>query len=185
MSYIIANIQEPAEEKKLRVVDIYKEKVYKDIDLLTFKNVDASESKDVRARDAVASDVGEGVDSAVIARLVAFREAKLRNILQTALVEQQVVYADDTLDLSKQKFHFAMNLPSEFNDTTLQALAEYMHRFLVWGALYDWYSGLGMIQQAKVYGDQLEQLEEDISSILRGRSIAKRPMQPFGPAQMP
>jgi len=185
MSYIIANIQEPAEEKKIRNIDIYKEKVYKDIDLLTFKNVDASESKDVRARDAVASDVGESVDSAVIARYVAFRDAKLRNILQFGLVEEQIVYADDDLDLSKQKFHYSLNLPADYRDSTLQALAEYMHRFLVWGALYDWYSGLGMIQQANVYGSQLDQLEEDISSILRGRSIAKRPMQPFGPAQMP
>lgn len=183
MSYVLQTINDTSGEKKVRNVDIYKNLVYKDIELHTFKHVDASGSQDVVVRNAVAADPAEGVDSAVIARFVAFRDAKLRNILQFALVEEPQAYADDGLDLVDDRFRYWMKLPSNFRDSTLQALAEYMHRFLVFGALYDWYSQMGMTQQASVYGSQLQELEDEISSILRGPSIAKRPMQPFGPAE--
>ena len=182
MSYVVATFTDNTAEKKVRNVDIYKNLVYKDIELHTFKHVDASGNPDIVVRNAVSADPSEGIDSAVVARFVAFRDARLRNILQFALVEEPQAYADDGLNIVDDRFRYWMELPSTFRDSTLQALAEYMHRFLVFGALYDWYSQMGMLQQASVYGSELDQLEEDISSILRGPSIAKRPMQPFGPA---
>lgn len=73
-------------------------------------------------------------------------------------------------------------IPESMDDTVLRPLAEYIHRFLVFGALYDWYSQFGMAQAA-VYGSQLDEIEAGLDDILRGGSIVKRPLQPFGPAE--
>ena len=78
-------------------------------------------------------------------------------------------------------YRYCFNVPVDFNDSTLRSVAEYIHRFLVWGTLYDWYMMMGDMGQAQAYGSQLDDLVDKISSLLRGRSIQKRPMQPFGP----
>lgn len=182
MSIILAIDTNTEEPKKARTVEIYKNEVYKDVDLLTYKHTEGNAIQNLESRNAIASDVSEDMDGAVIVRYVEFRDARLRRKLQSVLSDRTQDYADDdlTLDDNKYRYHFLLN--ESFNDNLLEPLAEYIHRFLVWGALYDWYSQFGM-PQASVYGSQLEELEDDINSILRSPSIAKRPMQPFGPAK--
>lgn len=182
MSYVLQTINDPSVETKVRNVDIYKNLVYKDVELHTFKHVDASGSQDVTVRNAVSADPAESVDSAVVARLVAFREATLRKILQKYLADEPQAYADDGLSVADDRFRFWFNFPVTFKDALLQSLAEYMHRFLVFGALFDWYTQLGMVQQARAYETQLKGLEDDIKSMFGGASIVSRPLQPFGPA---
>lgn len=172
---------DPALDKKERLIEIYKNEVYKDIDLYTHKHVDAREDMGLRTGNAVSSDASENVDAAVIARYVEFRDAQLRNRIQFALAPYGEEYANDDITLEDNKYIYRLLLPQGFNDNTLRPLAEYIHRFLVFGALYDWYAQFGM-PQAGVYGSQLDQLEEQINSALRGPSIVQRPMQPFGPA---
>ena len=167
--------------KKNRTVEIYKNEVYKDIDLYTHKHTDGTVMPDNRVRNAVSSDVAENVDGAVIARYVEFRDAQLRNRIQFALTDITDEYADDDITMEDDMYRYHFVLPESFNDNTLRPLAEYIHRFLVFGALYDWYSQFGSAE-AGVYGSQLDDLEEQITSALRGSSIVKRPMQPFGPA---
>ena len=171
----------PSGEKKPRKVEIYKNEVYKDIDLHTHKHVEASGVQDKQVRNAVSSDNSENVDGSIIVRNVEFRDAQLRRRLRHALVDQPVEYADDDITLADNMYRYWFNLPVEFKDNSLRALAEYIHRFLVFGALYDWYLILGSAQ-AGYYGAQLGELEDSIDSILRSPSIVKRPMQPFGPA---
>ena len=175
---ILASDQRAA--SKRRTVEIYKNEVYKDIDLYTHKHVDAREDMGLRTGNAVSSDASENVDGAVLARYVEFRDAQLRTKIQFALVAQNEYYADDDLNLEKDKFIYNLSVPDGFNDNTLRPLAEYIHRFLVFGALYDWYSQFGM-QQAAVYDTR--DLLDNIIGALRGPSIVKRPMQPFGPAE--
>lgn len=167
--------------KKLRFVRINKADVYRDIDLFTHKTVDGSGVQDPQVRNAVSSDVAEGVDGAVIARHVQFRDAQLRRRIGFALTDKWQEVADDSLTLDEQHFHYRLAVDEKFNDNLLRPLAEYIHRFLVFGALYDWYSKFDMAQ-AKYYGSQIEGLEDDIASLLYGTSIVKRPLQPFGPA---
>lgn len=188
---ILASDEEAA--KKLRVINIYKNEVYKDIDLYTHKHVDGNDTfsspynrKQItfspQVQNARSSDTSENVDGAVIARYVEFRDAQLRNRIQFALSDKVVdKYADDDISLRDNMYHYYLMVPEGFNDNTLRPLAEYIHRFLVFGALYDWYSQFGD-GQAEYYGDQLPMLEEQINSALRGPSIVRRPMQPFGPA---
>ena len=167
------------QERKSRTIEIYKNEVYKDIDLYTHKHVDAHEEMGLRSGNAVSSDNSENVDGAVIARYVEFRDAQLRTKIQFALAQETNEYADDDLNLDRNKYTYHLILPDGFNDNTLRPLAEYIHRFLVWGALYDWYSQFGM-QQAAVYDPK--DILDNIIGTLRGPSIVKRPLQPYGPA---
>ena len=172
----------PDPPKKLRKVEVFKNEVYKDIDLYTHKHVDAREDMGIRSGNAVSSDVTEKVDGAVISRYVEFRDAQLRAKVQFALVDRVQEHATDEISLDDNMYRYWFELPEEFDDNALRPLAEYIHRFLVWGALYDWYSQFGMAQ-ATVYGSRLNELEEQIKSLLRGKNIVKRPLQPFGPAK--
>ena len=182
MSVILAINTQTEEQKKERVVEIFKNEVYKDVDLLTYKHTEGNAIQNLEAKNAIAADVSEDMDGAVIVRYVEFRDAKLRRKLQSVLKDMTQDYADDDLNLNDNMYRYHFLLNESFNDNLLEPLAEYIHRFLVWGALYDWYSQFGL-PQAGVYGSQLEELEEDINSILRSPSLAKRPLQPFGPAK--
>ena len=71
---------------------------------------------------------------------------------------------------------------NDFKDIMLRPLAEYIHRFLVFGALYDWYAQFDM-GQAGYYGKMASDAQDEIGSILAGPAIVKRPLQPFGPAE--
>ena len=169
------------EERKSRLITIHKDLVYKDVERHTFKHVDASDNANVVSRNAISADMDEVLDSSVITRYVEFRDAQLRQKLQKVLEEATVESADDVLT-TEDAYTYSLSLPESFADSTLRALAEYFHRFLVWGALYDWYNDLGMERQAAVYSRTLESIEDKITSALKGPSICKRPMQPFGPA---
>lgn len=165
--------------RKGRTIEIFKNEVYKDIDLYTHKHVDAHEEMGLRTGNAISSDNSENVDGAVIARYVEFRDAELRNRIQFALSEMTDEYANDDLTLDSNKYVYHLVVPDGFNDNALQPLAQYFHRFLVWGALYDWYSQFGM-PQAAVYDPK--GILDNIIGSLRGPSTVKRPLQPFGPA---
>ena len=167
---------------KPRKIDIYQNEVYKDIDLHTYKYVEGSEAQDHKVRNAVSSDVTEDLDGSVIVRLVEFRDAQLRKRLQRYLEQMDTTYATDDITMADNVYRYYFNLPETFNDNTLRALAEYIHRFLVFGALYDWYSQFGL-PQAAVYAGQLDSIEKAIDGMVRGSSLQKRPLQPFGPAR--
>lgn len=179
---MLTRIHKAEAPKKTRTIPIYKNEVYKDIDLYTHKYVDGSDIGDLRIRNAVSSDSTEAVDGTLISRYVEFRDAQLRSRMRTALVEIEADGADNDLPVEEGAYVYALSLPEEFDDNLLKPLAEYIHRYLVFGTLYDWYAQFGM-RQATVYGEMLDGLEAKINSIVRGPSIHKRPMQPFGPAK--
>ena len=176
----VGNLSDHVDTEK-KVVEIYKGEVYKDIELHTFKKVDASGNPDQTVRNAVSADNAEHTDGSVSSRSVEFRDAQLRTKLRFAIAEEDRDYADDDIDQADHMYRYCFNVPVDFNDSTLRSVAEYIHRFLVWGTLYDWYMMMGDMGQAQAYGSQLDDLVDKISSLLRGRSIQKRPMQPFGP----
>lgn len=179
MTVILAEFNEPVQKTKRRTISVTKSAVYKDIDLITHKHVDGSEQENLRVRNAVSSDNQEDVDNAVIARYVEFRNAQLRRRVSFALADVEQELATDRLS---EHYFYHFDVPEEFDDNLLRPLAEYIHRFLVFGALFDWYSQFDS-RTAAYYGSQLEDLEDDIASALRGPAIVKRPLQPFGPAQ--
>lgn len=184
MSVVLAEMNEPVRKTKQRDVAVSKELVFKDIDLLTHKHVDGSEQPDKRVANAVSSDFSEDVDGAVLARYVEFRDAQLRRKVAFALQGLYQEKATDRLTLDEGYYHYHFTVAEEFNDELLRPIAEYIHRFLVYGALYDWFAQFpGKESQARFYGKQVEDLEDDIASALRGPCVTKRWLQPFGPAQ--
>lgn len=168
---------------KQRLVTIDKESVYGDIDKITSKHVDAREDMGVRSGNAVSSDTTEDVDGAVIARYVELRNAKLRMRLQHALRDEEVYAATDEITLDDKHYYYAFEVTQEFHDNTLRPLAEYIHNYLLFGALADWYDQFGYDKLSEAYAKRADSLEDKIDSITRGPSIVKKPLQPFGPAE--
>ena len=165
-------------------IEIHKSLVYEDIDRFTYKHTEGSGNPDPKVRNAVSSDTSEALDGPVVERYVEFRHAKLCTLLQACLEREESTSLgdDDKAPSEEPSFIYFINIPKETKEALRRPLAEYMHRYLVWGALYDWYSQFGL-QQAAVYGSELDRLENEIDSITRGPSIVKRPMQPYGPAE--
>ena len=177
-----AYITTPVRAKKRRHITIVKQEVYKDVELHSYKFSEAQAQGPEQA-NTVSADTTERLDGATIARFVAFREAQLCVLMQTCLEDAETVQADDVLD-AEGAFEYHLVLNEDFKDATLSPLAQYMHRYLVWGALYDWYAQMGM-QQAGTYAAELGKIEDAINGIIRTPSRAKTPLQPFGPAHKP
>ncbi len=178
---VVQYIEETRTSTKPRTVTVIKQEVYKDVELHTFKHTEGAQMQSAKQENAVSADTTENLDGAVVARLVKFRDAQLRRLLTSSLAKREHREADDVLDL-EDVFKYCLDLSEDFNDELLRSLAEYFHRFLVWGALYDWYSQMGMYRQAAVYKGELDDIESAINDMVRTPSIVKRPLQPFGPA---
>jgi len=167
---------------KARRITISKSDLFADIDSLTFKFGDSSELVDGRRLNALVSDSGENLDSRLLEKHIEYRDAQLRRLLQSALSETESESADSAVD-GGTEFVYEFSLPDSFRDSQLRPLALLMHRYLIWGALYDWYAaGLG-VGQANVFASELSTIEQAINSTVRVPSRTKRPLQPFGPAK--
>lgn len=167
---------------KERRITIDKAAVRAEIDALTFKFGDASDRPDGRQLSAVESDSGEGLDAALINGHIEYRDGQLRKFMQTNLRDEEVTEASSGADVS-ETFTYDLVVDDGFRDVTLRPLALLMHRYLVYGALLDWYGfGIGS-EHATSFAGELAQIERDIDSTLRVPSRRKRPLQPFGPAK--
>ena len=167
---------------KERSIIISKADLLADIDSLTFKFGDGSDLVDGRRLNAFVSDSGEKLDSRLLERHIEYRDAQLRRLLQSAIAETESESADSAVD-DGEAFTYDLSLSDSFRDSQLRPLALLMHRYLIWGALYDWYAaGLGA-GQANVFASELSEIEQNINSTVRVPSRTKRPLQPFGPAK--
>lgn len=166
---------------KQREVNIIKEEIYREVDLVTYKYAEGRNALSTKEGNAVASDSSEHLDAAIIARKVSYRDAQLRMLIQYALTSEYQERADDVQNL-EEVFRYSLKVPESFKDAMLQPLAEFIHRYLVCGTLYDWYAGLGS-EQAAIYASELKEIEGEINGLLRTPSKQKRPLQPFGPAK--
>lgn len=178
---IIIDDNDQAAPTKERQITIYKQKVYEDIDAETYKYSEARPEMAPQQSNATASDSAERLDGHILARHVEFRDARLRRRLQKFLDDSaEVTTADDQMVLDAT-FVYNFILSMAFKDSLLEVLKNYIHRYLVRGALFDWYGvSLGINQNAEA---ELRDLEESIVSMVSVPSITKRPLQPFGPAK--
>lgn len=192
MHPVIIIEEEPHVVRKARLVEVLKAGVYKDVDLVTHKYVEGNDkiiqstayktvALSLAASNERSSDTTEDVDGAIIARSVQYADARLRTRLQAFLAEESVESANSRIGV-ETKFIYNLRLPESVPDAILKAIAEHIHRFLVRCALVDWFGQFGLLQEAEWYERGLQLLEEKVVSSVRGSSLAKRPMQPFGPA---
>ena len=167
-------------DEKRRIIKIRKEGIYKHIDTLTFKYAEASSVPSPQQRDAMSSDTTERPDGHLMALNVEFREAEIRRIIRRFIEpEEQVIIADDELQQCPYiEYHLIVS--SKLKDEMLKSVTTYIHRYLVYGALYDWYAaGMGSNQSA-VYAAELKQLESQIGNILNCETIIIPPLNPWG-----
>lgn len=164
---------------KTRTINLSKTEIYKDIDALTYKYAEVSNVPSPQAKSDMQSDSTVALDGHILARGVMYRDATLRNVIGRYLADESVMSVSNTLSSSDQ-LTYNLNLDDEFRDSLLQMLCEMCHRYITWGALYDWYGpGMGQ-QQAAIYASELQSLEMEIYNNLNAVTIVQKPKQPFG-----
>ena len=178
MTILTVNNEIPA--KKIRKINIYKDKVFDEVDRITYRYADAAAMQDVKQRNAVTSDAGEAMDRVQMDQMARYRDSLLRRRLVFALSDKMDSSASNA-EGESSVFAYNLVLDEGFDDNNIQPMADMIHRYFVYGILCDWYSQLGQAQYA-VYESKLGELEMEIVSMARGKSIHKRPLQPFGPA---
>lgn len=171
----------PRPPKKEKTITIYKQNVYKEVDAKSYKYAEARPDMAPQQGNAVATDTTERLDSHVIARNVEFRDAELRRLLSFALKDDAGVDATNDNLILEETFVYNLEVYPEFKDALVAPLTKYIHRYLVCGALYDWYVSVGD-NQAGQYEKEMKALETKIHDMLIGPAVVKRPLQPFGPA---
>ena len=168
--------------RKERTITIKLDNVYSEIDRWTYKYVEASSIESPKTRNAMSSDSTESLDKNLLARNVEMRDAALRGVIRFVLADTaEVASADDDLSTATS-IVYNLLLPLSFKDALLKSLTTYIHRYLAWGALYDWYAAGMDSAHAKVFANELSDLEATITNLLHSDEIVKMPMQPFGPA---
>lgn len=123
------------------------------------------------------------IDGHLAIRHLNYRDAKLRRLITFALKDNTVVATGNDQMVLNDSYVYNLELYDEFKDAMVQPLTEHIHRYLVWGALYDWYGSSIGDSQAKFYAGELKEIENAIIDFIVGPSVGQRPLQPFGPAQ--
>lgn len=157
-------------------VTINTDRLYKEIDAITFKRVDASmvEQPD-RSQNAVSSDREESLDKGVMNCYIQDREATLRLRLAFCLKVEETSSVDNSI---KSSYSYTLLVPDAFPDVVAAGIVEKMHQYILRGTLHDWYTGQGISNPYSE--DGLGEMLKSIVGVLRSGSV-KRPLQPFGP----
>lgn len=157
-------------------VTINTDRLYKEIDAITFKRVDASmvEQPD-RSQNAVSSDREESLDKGVMNCYIQDREATLRLRLAFCLKVEETSSVDNSI---KSSYSYTLLVPDAFPDVVAAGIVEKMHQYILRGTLHDWYTGQGI--SSPYSEDGLGEMLKSIVGVLRSGSV-KRPLQPFGP----
>lgn len=178
----ILTIRDADPEYKVRTAVIIKSELHRDIDSLTYKYAEGRDWAQQRI-NAASSDTEEWMDGHIINRHIEFRDAKLRRFMAFAMADDVEVRKCDDIMPNDPRIIYKFWLPVGFKDALFQALTNYIHRYLVWGALFDWYGASLGDDQAALFRQELDELETSIVNLLRTPSYTKRPLQPFGPAK--
>lgn len=168
---------------KTRTIRIIKANVYRDIDDLTYKYAEASDIPSPKVENAIQSDVTENLDGHIMARNVEYRDSKMRSCICNwiADADSDVLVVTDALKINESYIDYKLEIPATMKDSLLGNVASIIHRYLVYGALYDWYgAGMGH-KQADSYAKELTNLENEVQGMLCAVGVVKRPLQPFGP----
>lgn len=157
---------------------LHKNQLLYDIEGLAYKYTEAA-GLEPKPKNVVAADHNEELDGRLLHRKMDLRDAKLRMSLRFCLKSVDQEWSCDDPDTADE-YVYNVSVQDTFDGNVLPAIKTLMHEYIVKGTLYDWYTKMG-IQTTAVTLDEVEKLEEQAVSMLRGRSYLKAPMQPFGP----
>lgn len=167
---------------KSYTINIKKEELLYDIDALTHKTtearIDMPEKDSVKSTYAIKTDESE-LDRSLLTRMLDYRDSQLRTIMTKYLPEVEEVSFDDTLRDDVAEYLYSLEMRDDWNSNLLKPLTDKIHRYLVYGTLYDYYLKVSP-ELAKSLGD-IDEIKEAILDILRKRKkdIFIRPLRPF------
>lgn len=164
-------------------MQVSKEEINFEIDSLTHKRVEVAAAQAAkRTQDAMASDMYETLDAVIIHRLTDFRDSVLRGRLRRYLRSEEATGPITATPSSGTTYDYVFVLPAYFKDGKLGVVAQKIHQYIVNGALLDWYHQIGAgYDQAQE--SRVQSLEDEIYHLLFTGTVAKRPLQPFGPGE--
>lgn len=155
---------------------LHKNQVLHDIESLAYKFSEAA-GLEPKQKNVVAADHNEGLDADILSRMMDLRDARLRKRLRFVLSRTDNSVACDKPNGAGE---FVYDIVVEDIDGhDLESAKTLMHEYMVRGSLREWYLQLGI--QTAITAEEVDMMEEEIVSILRGKSFIKAPMQPFGP----
>lgn len=163
---------------KTRRIILHKDQLLYDIEALAYKFAEAS-GLEGKPKNTIAADHNETIDGRLLGRMMDARNAKLRHRLQFALTSETQEVACDNPSTDSE-FVFDLILSDSLRDDLVELAKTYMHDYIVFGVLVDWYRRHGL-QTIAVDAGEVALLEDNIVSVLRGPSSMKKPLQPFGP----
>lgn len=159
-----------------------KELLY-DIDALTYKTTltrkDMLQDSIAKESYAIKTDEQE-LDRALLIRMLNYRDAEIRVVLIRFLSEVDTGESVDTdLDVFKEAYLYDITTKEDWNPQLLKPLAKHIHRYLVYGTLYDYYNKVAP-EFAKEFEDT-DSIKDEILKILNWRksNIVIRPLRPF------
>ena len=162
-------------------IRIIKSKIDEDIDNRTYKRMEVSlQNTTDTTKNAASSDTEEEHDSAIVSRYRDYRDAKLRRRLVRYLVSNSTsTEFINALRSPLKEYVYVFSLPDNTSSDFIDAVKGLIHEYIVRGTVYDWYKYAGL--QPTDSEDNLEEMENEILNSLRGKPVATRPLQPFGP----
>lgn len=169
---------------KTITISLKKKVIYDFVDASTYKRTDATlDQSSQRVQNAASSDQEDDNDSLLIKEYCDLRDARLRARLKFCIIDdsetENLVY-DNTPTTEEDEYTYKLRVEDEFNVNDLKSVGKRMDSYIKRGAIFSWYLGAGL--EAVDSEKALEEVENDIVSILRGQAWGRRPMQPFGPA---
>lgn len=165
----------------MKTIKIYRSEVVYDIDALTYKRGETDFAKTgQRPKEELKSDGADALDRGILFRVIFYRDARLRRLLEWCLVQSDTIneisnrYAE-----TETSFVYTFKDSGHITDDVLLVLTSCIHRYLVFGGLYDWYRHMNV--PSAVSYSELDGMETEIAGMLRRPSSSRRPLQPFGP----
>ena len=163
---------------KKRTIILHKDELLYDIEALAYKLAEGT-ALEGKAKNTLAADHNETLDGRLLGRMIDVRHATLRKKLTFALSGEQKDSACNAPS-AESDIVFYLSVPDSLDDGLIDVVKTYMHEYIVRGVLLDWYKRLGL-QTAAVSEIDVQEMHDNVISILRGPSYMKAPLQPWGP----
>ena len=131
-------------DTKTWTINISKKDVFFDIDLLSLYYSEVSAGDAPVKADRIATETAKESQTRIFTRLCDHRMSDIRQLLEKFIraVETPTSTGSDTLDTSTN-WQIRIRITEEAEDNTLATIADFIHDYLVSGALADYYAQIG------------------------------------------
>lgn len=165
--------------RKLVEITLYRKSLLYDISNAAYIVADSTPELDDKVRSAI-TDICESGNVDRVTRIMNMGYNELLNRLY-AYTKERVLEENKVDDLfsEPEKYIIRMMVPEDFSKTTVSALGDYLHEFIVDVTLVDWLS-ITKKDEVSTWQEKAEVILRKILSMINDRVGAiKRTMSPF------